>query len=188
MVLSSIFGAKQRICEPLSALAFLTGRHREIKHPRPKIRKCNAGLTRSGSGTKSTVYNSRKSRALIAQANRNNLLCKIGDGENVVTELTRQHLDRTTTPRASESWQRVVSFLYGIIGSYTLQWAVPSLIARPETLIHGREVRVNTDPKSITIDRIRVRPTVNDIAQLVYSWVTAPNEVSIEKHTKIWDC
>ena len=35
--------------------------------------------------------------------NSHNFLCKIGDGENVVTELTRQHLDRTTTPRASES-------------------------------------------------------------------------------------
>ena len=35
--------------------------------------------------TKSTVYNSRKSRALIAQANSHNFLCKIGDGENVVT-------------------------------------------------------------------------------------------------------
>ena len=32
---SSIFGAEQRISEPLSALAVLTGRHREIKHPRP---------------------------------------------------------------------------------------------------------------------------------------------------------
>ena len=41
--------------------------------------------------------------SLIAQANSHNFLYKIGDGENVVTELTRQHLDRTTTPRASES-------------------------------------------------------------------------------------
>ena len=32
---SSIFGAEQRISEPLSALAVLTGRHREKKHPRP---------------------------------------------------------------------------------------------------------------------------------------------------------
>ena len=32
---SSIFGAEQRIGEPLSALAVLTGRHREKKHPRP---------------------------------------------------------------------------------------------------------------------------------------------------------
>ena len=101
--------------------------------------------------TKSTVYNSRKSRALIAQANSHNFLCKIGDGENVVTELTRQHLDRTTTPRASESWQIVVSF-YGMVGSYTLQWAVPSLTARPETRVHGQEVRVNTgwpSPRSV---------------------------------------
>ena len=37
MMLSSIFGAEQRINEPLGALAVLTGRHREIKHPRPKI-------------------------------------------------------------------------------------------------------------------------------------------------------
>jgi len=66
-------------------------------------RKCNAGLTRSGSMTQSTVYNSMKSYVLIARANSHNFLCKIGDGENVVTELTRQHLDRTTTPRASES-------------------------------------------------------------------------------------
>ena len=35
--------------------------------------------------TKSLVYNSRKSRGLIAQANSHNFLCKIGDGENVVT-------------------------------------------------------------------------------------------------------
>ena len=41
--------------------------------------------------------------SLIAHANSHNFLYKIGDGENVVTELTRQHLDRTTTPRASES-------------------------------------------------------------------------------------
>ena len=34
---SSMFGAKQRISEPLSALAVHTGRYREIKHPRPKI-------------------------------------------------------------------------------------------------------------------------------------------------------
>ena len=32
---SSIFGAEQRISGPLSALAVLTGRHREKKHPRP---------------------------------------------------------------------------------------------------------------------------------------------------------
>ena len=41
--------------------------------------------------------------SLVTQANTHSILCKIGDGENVVTELTRQHLDRTTTPRASES-------------------------------------------------------------------------------------
>ena len=39
----------------------------------------------------------------LIHANSHNFLYKIGDGENVVTELTRQHLDRTTTPRASES-------------------------------------------------------------------------------------
>jgi len=37
MMASSMFGAKQRINERLGALAFLTGRHGEIKHPRPKI-------------------------------------------------------------------------------------------------------------------------------------------------------
>ena len=43
MIMSSNFGAEQRISKPLTALAFQTGRHREIlKHPRPKIRKCNA--------------------------------------------------------------------------------------------------------------------------------------------------
>ena len=47
------------------------------------VRKCNAGLTRSGSTTKSTVYNSMKPSTLIAHANRHNFLCKIGDGENV---------------------------------------------------------------------------------------------------------
>ena len=35
--------------------------------------------------TKSSVYNLRKSRALVAQANSHNFLYKIGDGENVVT-------------------------------------------------------------------------------------------------------
>ena len=34
---SSIFGAEQRIGEPLSALAVLTGRLREEKHPRPNF-------------------------------------------------------------------------------------------------------------------------------------------------------
>ena len=34
---SSIFGAEQRIGEPLSALAVLTGRHREKKHARPNF-------------------------------------------------------------------------------------------------------------------------------------------------------
>ena len=34
---SSIFGAEQRISEPLSALAVLTGRHRENEHPRPNF-------------------------------------------------------------------------------------------------------------------------------------------------------
>ena len=58
-------------------------------------------------------------------------------------ELTRQHLDRTTTPRASESWQRVVTY-YGIIGSYRVQRAGPSLTSRPETHIRGREGRLNT--------------------------------------------
>ena len=37
MMASSMFGAKQRISKPLSALAVLTGRRREIKHPRPKM-------------------------------------------------------------------------------------------------------------------------------------------------------
>ena len=37
MMLPSIFGAEQSINEPLSALAVLTGRHREIKHPRHQI-------------------------------------------------------------------------------------------------------------------------------------------------------
>ena len=36
-MLSSSFGAEQRINKPLSALASLTGRHTEIKQPRPKI-------------------------------------------------------------------------------------------------------------------------------------------------------
>ena len=36
---SSIFGAEQRISEPLSALAVLSGRHREEKHPRPNFRQ-----------------------------------------------------------------------------------------------------------------------------------------------------
>ena len=69
MMTSFTFGAERRIFEPLSARAVLTRRHREIKHPRPKMfgakrvcagNKCNAGLTRSGSTTKSTVYNSKK--------------------------------------------------------------------------------------------------------------------------------
>ena len=34
---SSVFGAEQRISEPLSALAVLTGRHRGKKHPRPNF-------------------------------------------------------------------------------------------------------------------------------------------------------
>ena len=34
---SSIFGAEQRISEPLSALAVLTGRHTEKNHPRPNF-------------------------------------------------------------------------------------------------------------------------------------------------------
>ena len=37
MMASSMFGAKQRISEPLSALAVHTGRYREIKHPRPNF-------------------------------------------------------------------------------------------------------------------------------------------------------
>ena len=37
MMASSIFDAKQRTSKPLSALAVRTGRHREIKHPRPKM-------------------------------------------------------------------------------------------------------------------------------------------------------
>ena len=36
---SCIFGAEQRISEPLSALAVLTGRHRGEKHPRPDLVK-----------------------------------------------------------------------------------------------------------------------------------------------------
>ena len=47
-----------------------------------KIRKCKAGPTRTGL-RRNRLVNSRKSRALIAQANSYNLLCKIGDGENV---------------------------------------------------------------------------------------------------------
>ena len=39
--------------------------------------------------------------------------------------------------------QRVVSF-YGGICFYTIHRAGPTLTARPETLIHGREGRVNT--------------------------------------------
>ena len=76
----------------------------------------------------------------------------------------------------------MVSF-YGMVGSYTLQWTFPSLTARPETRIHGREVRVNmgwpsphlvqkspADQKFITTDRIWVRPTVDDMGQMVYSY------------------
>ena len=37
MMIPSIFGAEQCISEPLSALAVLTGRHREKKHPRPNF-------------------------------------------------------------------------------------------------------------------------------------------------------
>ena len=37
MMSSSIVGAEQRIGEPLSALAVLTGRHTEKKHARPKM-------------------------------------------------------------------------------------------------------------------------------------------------------
>ena len=70
--------------------------------------------------TKSTVYNSRKSRALIAQANSHNFLCKIGDGENVVTVAPWQMHARTATSDAPESLQRVVAY-YGIIGSYRVQ-------------------------------------------------------------------
>ncbi|ACO68504.1 predicted protein [Micromonas commoda] len=33
---------------------------------------------------------------------------------------------------------------YGVIGFYTIHRVGPSLTARPETLIHGREGRVNT--------------------------------------------
>ena len=35
MMMPSIFGAEQRISEPLSALAVQTGRHTEKIHPRP---------------------------------------------------------------------------------------------------------------------------------------------------------
>jgi hypothetical protein len=58
-------------------------------------------------------------------------------------ESTWHQLARTATPRASESWQRVVS-CYGAISFYTVYWVGPSLTVRPEILIHGREVRVNT--------------------------------------------
>ena len=51
------------------------------------VRKCNAGLTRSGSTTKSTVYNSMKPSTLIAHANSHNFLCKIGDGENILRKV-----------------------------------------------------------------------------------------------------
>jgi len=47
-MLSSSFGAEQRISEPLSALAFLTGRHREIKHARPKRPKIYYNRPNSG--------------------------------------------------------------------------------------------------------------------------------------------
>ena len=107
---SSIFSTEQRISKPLRALAVRAGRRRKKTRANQTVwrearvdRKCNAGPPRCGSETKSIVYNSRKSRALIARANSYIILYKIGDGENVVTELTRQHLDRTTTPRASES-------------------------------------------------------------------------------------
>ena len=35
--------------------------------------------------TKSTVYDSMKSLCMVAQANSHRILCKIGDGKNVVT-------------------------------------------------------------------------------------------------------
>ena len=57
--------------------------------------------------TKSTVYNSRKSRALIAQANSHNFLYKIGDGENVATFSTladaRAHGDVGCARKITES-------------------------------------------------------------------------------------
>ena len=60
----------------------------------------------------------------------------IGDSRNERV-LTWQEPPRTTTPRASESWQRAVP-CYGAIGLWVSSRAGPSLMARPETLIHGR--------------------------------------------------
>ena len=68
-----------------------------------------------------------------------------------------------TTPRASESRQRVVSF-YGTIGSYALQRAVPSPIARPETLIHGQEGRVNTGwPSPYLVQKVSICDTNHQV-------------------------
>ena len=57
---------------------------------------------------KSTVYNSRKSRDLIAQANSHNFLCKIGDGENVVTRVDKAapgpHDDTRVRPNLDREW------------------------------------------------------------------------------------
>ena len=53
----------------------------------------------------------------------------------------------------------MVSF-YGTIGSYALQRAVPSPIARPETLIHGQEGRVNTGwPSPYLVQKVSICDT-----------------------------
>ena len=60
---SSIFGAEQRISEPLSALAVLTGRHTEKNHPRPNF--SSILVTKVNESTKSTSQRYRASGLLI---------------------------------------------------------------------------------------------------------------------------
>ena len=93
----------------------------------------------------------RRNRSFITQGNH----VPSSHGQIVTSFCTRSEMAKTWW----QSWQgstwtarrhrvrpnldRLVSF-YGMVESYTLQWAVPSLKVRPETRIHGREVRVNT--------------------------------------------
>ena len=87
------------------------------------------------------VYNSRKSRALIAQAT---VTTFVQDrrwrkrGDRVDQAAPGPHDDTTCVRILTESgivW-RHSQILYIVMGS-------PSLKARPETRIHGQEVRVN---------------------------------------------
>ena len=57
----------------------------------------------------------------------------------------------------------MVSF-YGTIGSYALQRAVPSPIARPETLIYGQEGRVNTGwPSPYLVQKVSICDTNHQV-------------------------